>query len=123
MGGQHVAGPPKALSATEAAATVSVTTGPNEPIRVEFGRGLSTLVTAAPLLKEERKTAVLLPAWFFFAADVLLLAFTASICSDAAWDFGTIAFCFISVSLALLLGLAGVLRSASHATEPSEPGH
>jgi hypothetical protein len=116
MRGQHAVGPVKPSSAAEPVESMTAGAAPSEPIKVEFGRGLNTLVTAAQAPKPERPR-FLLPAWFFFAADVLLLAFTASICSDGAWDLGTVAFCVVSVSVALLLGLAGVLRSAS---EPSE---
>jgi hypothetical protein len=82
---------------------------------VDFGRGLNTLVTASAKEKPEPvPPRVLLPPWFFFAADALLLAYTVAICLDAGdtMQTGEIFFAASSVSLGALLGIMGVMRSA-----------
>jgi len=105
MNGQEVAG--KSLEgkmpSTEA-----------QTIKVEFGRGLTTLVSAEAPAKEEQKK-ILLPAWFFFAADIVLLAFAVAVCFDASgsFDLGRLLFSFASVSCAGVLGLMGIKRAAS----------
>jgi hypothetical protein len=87
-----------------------------ETIKVEFGRGMETLVSRPGVHEAEiaRPERQLLPPWFFFAADLLLLAFTAGIClnSDEAFDAGTLIFCAVSVSAGALMGIAGVFRAA-----------
>ncbi len=80
---------------------------------VDFGRGLNSLV--APLAAETPETPVarlLLPAWFFFAADLLLLAYTVAISLAAAGplDFGEVLFAFVSTSLGAILAILGVHR-------------
>jgi hypothetical protein len=108
------------------------------PIKVEFGRGLGSLVTAVPPLQSPQalqpshasqanasRRKYLLPAWFFFAADLLLLAYTVAIFFDASnaaapFDSGTIIFCVLSITLGALLGIAGVLRAAEFPSENTE---
>jgi hypothetical protein len=105
MSGQKVARKP----ATPDTAAEKVT-------RVDFGRGLNTLVTpAAAESAESTNPRFLLPAWFFFAADVLLLAYTVVICANAGGplQFGELLFAFVSTTLAALLGAAGVIRARS----------
>jgi hypothetical protein len=101
MNGQSVAGA-DALAAT-----------PIEPartIKVEFGRGMGTLVSApAPKEKPEPEQKFLLPPWFFFAADILLLAYTVALTFDQPFDLGTILFCAASVTLGAILSVIGVL--------------
>lgn len=88
----------------------------------EIGRGLNTLLSAkeppaaidpaaAPAASAPPKA--LLPTWFFFAADLLLLAYAVAICFDAPkpMDLGAILFCAVSVGTGALLGIAGVLRN------------
>lgn len=104
-----------------------------EPAPVpQAGRGLNTLLAAGPAADEAKpktlsrsitKAApaplpaaapkVLLPAWFFFCADILLLAYCVAICFDAPkpLDAGHVVFCAVSVALGAILGIAGVLRS------------
>ena len=79
----------------------------------EFGRGMQTLVrphdASAPSAPAKRK---LIPAWFYFAADLLLLAFTVAITFDAPqpFDAGIIVFCGVSVAIGALLAIAGVFQ-------------
>jgi hypothetical protein len=81
---------------------------------VDFGRGLNTLVApSASEASEAPRTRVLIPAWFFFAADVLLLAYCVAICADSGGPLqtGEIIFGVVSTTVAALLGVLGVLRS------------
>jgi hypothetical protein len=81
---------------------------------VDFGRGMSTLV-APPTVETPEPVAprVLLPAWFFYVADALLLAYTVAICLDAGGPMqaGEILFAFTSTTLGALLAILGVIRS------------
>lgn len=107
MGGQRA--PVRKPAPAESAATEKVTP-------VDFGRGLNTLVSAKPQEKPEPAAPrVLLPPWFFFAADTLLLAYTVAICLDAGGPMqtGEILFAASSVTLGALLGIMGVLRNAA----------
>jgi hypothetical protein len=92
-----------------------VVTGKVTP--VDFGRGLSTLVAPGPNQKtaESAPPLPLLPVWFFFAADVLLLAFTLAICLDAGevMEFGELLFALASTAVAAFLGIVGVLRGGA----------
>ena len=100
---------PGAASALEASPAGKVT-------RVDFGRGLNTLVATRPQESTDpAKPRELLPAWFFFAADLLLLAYTVAICLDAGGPLQTaeILFAFASTSLACLLGITGLLKTAT----------
>jgi hypothetical protein len=97
------------------AATRKVSPVPPEKVTpVDFGRGLNTLVSAHSPEKPASTPAVLLPAWFFFAADLLLLAFTVVICADASdpMQAGEALFAAISTTLGSILGIAGVYRIA-----------
>lgn len=82
-----------------------------------FGRGLNTLVSAKADSDSAGKVKIkhLLPAWFFFSADLLLLSYTIAITLDATrpFHFGTICFCAASVGLGCALGIAGVLRASA----------
>ena len=77
-----------------------------------LGKGFKTLVNQEPA--PTRKKELLLPPWFFFAADVLLLGFTVAILFNApkpiSWDDWL--FCTITTSVAGLFGVIGVLLSA-----------
>ena len=75
-----------------------------------FGRGIKTLVGAGPTQAEPKR--FLLPAWFYFAADLLLLAYTIAITFDAArpFDTGTILFCAVSVTLGAVLATQGLYQ-------------
>src|SRR5262245_57547605 len=81
---------------------------------VDFGRGMSTLV-CPPAVENAEVAAprMLLPPWFFFAADALLLAYTVAICLDAGGplETGEILFAFVSTTLGALLAIMGVLRA------------
>lgn len=81
---------------------------------VGLGRGLNTLVATPPTGEASEKTKQGLPAWFFFAADILLLAYTVGITFDAAqsFDSGTMLFCAVSIGLGCVMGILGVLRVA-----------
>src|SRR4051812_43626294 len=103
MGGQTVARkkPPGPDSASE------------KVTAVDFGRGLNTLVRPSPAeIPDSPKPRFLLPAWFFFVADVLLLAYTVAICADAGGPLqtGEILFALASTTLGALLGIAGIHR-------------
>ena len=86
-----------------------------------FGRGMETLIrpdaTPAVTASDPDHAPVpqrtLLPAWFYFAADLLLLAYTVAITLDAArpFDFGTVLFCAVSVTVGALLATVGVYQS------------
>ena len=83
------------------------------PPGADMGRGLSNLI-AAQESREAAPPKALLPTWFFFAADLLLLAFAVAVAFDAPkpLDPATLLFCGASVILGALLGVAGVLREA-----------
>jgi hypothetical protein len=87
------------------------------PAKPEFGRGMQTLVRpehdAAANSAAKRK---LIPAWFYFAADLLLLAFTVAITFDATrpFDAGIVLFCAISISVGALLAIVGVCESIAN---------
>jgi hypothetical protein len=104
MDGDQVAGKGRIISASAPA---------SEP---GLSRGLSTLISAhrsnGDIEQPETKRRQRLPAWFFFAADILLLAYVVAISMHAPrpFDFGTILFCAVSVALGCALAVAGVLR-------------
>lgn len=118
MNGDQVAGKARGMGAN----------APSVPDPV-LGRGLTTLVSAHRSNGEANGTSngssnpkaeeatgrkrELLPAWFFFAADILLLAFVVGIAFDAArpFDSGTILFCATAIGLGCMLSLIGVIRS------------
>ena len=88
------------------------------PANPEFGRGLQTLVrphdaenTASTPTKRK-----LIPPWFYFAADLLLLAFTVAITFDAPqpFDAGMVLFCSISIAAGAILAIVGVFESISN---------
>jgi hypothetical protein len=85
----------------------------SEPL---FGRGLSTLVStqAPPFEQAKERPKHLLPPWFFFAADILLLAYSVTICFDAPNPLTPIhvLFCGISITLGAALAIVGVFRAA-----------
>lgn len=77
----------------------------------EVTRGLNTLIkNQEPPAVEPAKR--LLPNWFFFAADLLLLAYAVAICFDAPkpLDLGSILFCGASILLGGILALVPILR-------------
>lgn len=107
MNDDGVAGKPRA-------ANISV----SEPARnPPFGRGLTTLVSAHRSNGEPEQPAPkrreLLPTWFFFAADLLLLAFVVGITFDAPRPFaGTLViFCAVAVAAGCLLSIVGISRT------------
>ena len=90
---------------------------PDSGAAANFARGLKTLIKSdqpafEPELAPKRS---LLPVWFYFAADLLLLAYTVAIAFDASrpFDVGTIIFCVVSVTFGALLAIAGVLQASS----------
>lgn len=82
-----------------------------------FGRGMQALVRQEPSTSHENAAAKrpILPAWFYFAADIVLLAYAVGITLAAPrpFDFATIAFCAVSVTVAGLLGIFGLLQAIS----------
>jgi hypothetical protein len=83
------------------------------PPSAEIGRGLHALIAPKkPAVPETAATKVLLPTWYFFAADILLLGFSVAICFDAPkpMDVGTVVFCAASITIAAILGITGVMR-------------
>lgn len=80
-----------------------------------FGRGLETLIRpdATEPAGEGPRNRPLLPPWFFFAADLLLLAHTVAIAFDAPRPFnvGTVLFCAVSIALGGTLAIIGVLQA------------
>ncbi len=112
MNGDQVAGKPRVVSASASTSTITTTSAGD----VAFGRGLTTLVSGQRAGNSEEakpKARQLLPPWFFFAADVLLLGYVVAIVFDAPrpFDFGTVIFCAVSVTLGCALALIGVVRS------------
>ena len=86
-----------------------------------LGRGLNTLIqadAAVPKTTDEIKTRPLLPSWFYFAADLLLLAYTVAITLDAdrPFDAGTILFCVVSVLSGAILSTIGVIQASTART-------
>jgi hypothetical protein len=106
------------LMSGQSAARKPVSSDPAEKVTaVDFGRGMTTLVSPPAVEPQEPEAArTLLPPWFFFAADILLLAYTIAICLDAGgpMETGEILFAFASTTLAALLGIMGVIRSRTH---------
>jgi hypothetical protein len=106
MNGDQVAGKGTVVSAS----TGTSTPGP------ALSRGLSTLVAASggkvEAAQSAQKRRQLLPAWFFFAADILLLAYVVAIAFGAPrpFDLGTILFCSIGTGLGCGLAVFGVVR-------------
>jgi hypothetical protein len=87
------------------------------PAKPEFGRGMQTLVRphdAEPTSTPAKRK--LIPAWFYFAADLLLLAFTVAITFDAArpFDAGIVLFCAVSIMIGAMLAIIGVFQSISN---------
>ena len=121
MNGDQVAGKSHVVNA--AAATTTTTSSD-----MTLGRGLTTLVSAHSGTAEAEQTAKtrrpLLPAWFFFSADILLLAFVVAITFDAPrpFDFGIILFSAVSVGLGCLLAVIGVMRGGKKINAPEQPG-
>jgi len=84
---------------------------------VDFGRGLDALVSASAAEPTPSPTnRILLPAWFFFAADILLLAFTVALCFNAERPLqpGEIVFALAASTVGALLAIAGVLKARHH---------
>jgi hypothetical protein len=112
MNGDQVAGKARVVSATASTATTATST------RTEtgFGRGLTTLVSARRDGNSEEvkaKKRQLLPAWFFFAADLLLLGYVVVISLDAPrpFDLGMVLFCAVSIALGCALALIGLAQT------------
>jgi len=83
------------------------------PAKPQFGRGMKTLVgSEVESLASTPAKPKLIPAWFYFAADLLLLAFTVAITFDAKqpFDAGIVLFCAISLTLGATLAIAGVFQ-------------
>src|SRR5688500_3418248 len=80
-----------------------------------LGRGMKSLVQPEPEEAIEPKPPPVLPTWFYFSADVLLLAYTVGITFDAAspFDFGTVIFCAVSISAGAVLAIVGALQSSA----------
>jgi hypothetical protein len=87
------------------------------PAAPPVGRGLNTLISsgdAPPAPQTAPAHKVLLPPWFFFSADLLLLAYAVAICFDAPkpLDLGSILFCAAAIGLGGILAVIGVLRAS-----------
>ena len=84
----------------------------------EFGRGMSSLIRADPLAIPSAKRHIL-PPWFYFAADLLLLGYAVAITFDAPRPFntGTMIFCIVSVGLGGVLAILGTLQTVSTSTD------
>ena len=111
MNGDEIAGKARVVSSTASTATTTTTD-------TTFGRGLTTLVSAhrgAEASQVARKPRELLATWFFFAADLLLLAYVVAITFNAPrpFDLGTGLFCAVSITLGCALALIGLLRSVN----------
>ena len=80
---------------------------------VDFGRGMSTLIGAGAAEKAASRPGFVLPPWFFFAADILLLGYTVVVCLDAGHPMqtGEVLFACVSITLGALLAIMGVLRA------------
>lgn len=79
----------------------------------KLGKGFATLVKEEPTPAPAPKRP-LLPPWFFFAADILLLGFTVAILLHAPkplrWEDWL--FCTITTGVAGFFGILGVILSA-----------
>ena len=90
--------------------------GRTDPAR-GLGRGMQTLVQ--PEVPEPVEThppkPPLIPVWFYFAADLLLLAYAVAITFDAPrpFDLGTILFCAISITVGAVLAICGLLQATN----------
>jgi len=116
MNGDPVAGKTRVVSATASTATTATTT--STAVDTTFGRGLTTLVSphrGAEASQVARKPRELLAPWFFFTADLLLLAYVVAITFQAPrpFDLGTILFCAVSVALGCILALIGLIRAVN----------
>src|SRR5688500_19405881 len=80
----------------------------------ELGRGMQKLVQRELADEPANVPAApkLIPPWFYFAADLLLLAFTVGVAFDARpFDAGTTLFCVVTVTLGAVLAIIGVFQS------------
>jgi hypothetical protein len=103
MQGDRVAGTKPAPSETPAA-------------QPGLGRGLNTLIQAETPPPRRRS---ILPGWFYFTADLLLLAYAVAITFDAPrpFDFGTLIFCAASIALGGTLGIVGILQTVASSAD------
>jgi hypothetical protein len=120
MHGDQVAGKSRVVSAASTTTTTSSD--------VTFGRGLTTLVSAPGANADhdsfQKSKRPLLPAWFFFSADILLLGYVVAITFDAPrpFDPGFMIFCAVCVALGCLLACFGAVRAAEQIIAPEPPG-
>ena len=79
-----------------------------------FGRGMETLVTAKQAEAEKCAKSALLPAWFFFTADLLLLGFTVALLFSAPKPLAgsDVIFAAVCVGFGCVLGLCGIVQAA-----------
>lgn len=126
LAGDRVAGTPNGTPAQTPSAS------PKAP---RFGRGMETLIgsseTKLPHSNSEnlstdsarKKSSTpatrkpLLPSWFYFAADLLLLAFCSAILfnSPRPYTIADLLFCAATVAIACFFGLAGLAQSVGEA--------
>lgn len=103
----------------------------------KFGRGFGTLVNSgkeagketppaspplpasalpanADKIPDQTRRRELLPAWFFFCADILILIFVTCVMTNLPKPLGKtdLLFCAFAVGFACLMGLCGVLKNA-----------
>lgn len=91
----------------------------SEPVKTpQFGRGMETLLGSSEKKLPETqtkpaRTKALLPAWFYFTADFLLLAFCSAVLFHAPRPFevSDLVFCAVTVGVACFFGLAGLAQS------------
>jgi hypothetical protein len=89
------------------------------PAKPEFGRGMQRLVQPegddAPPAAVASPKPKLIPVWFYFAADLLLLAFTVAVTFDTPkpFDFGIVMFCAICIATGALLAIVGINQAAA----------
>lgn len=79
-----------------------------------FGRGMETLIAGKETEAEKPSKGALLPAWFFFTADLLLLGFAVALLFNAAKPLADadIVFAAVCVGFGCLLGLWGIVQAS-----------
>lgn len=86
-----------------------------------FGRGMETLLNRREedSATDEKASRILLPAWFFFSADLLLLGYTVAVLLDSPRPYSgaDLIFCAGAVTVGCVMGLIGVARCDSESPE------
>ena len=83
-----------------------------EIVRPAFGRGVNTLMQGSPEAADPPAQKPLLPAWFYYGADLLLLFLSVAVAfsSEKPLSTGPIIFCAICILIGIILALLGLAR-------------